>query len=276
TQRKDASRLQEFLTFCEGLRIRKSDALPAREDILIAWASSYAGRLAGRMVGAKLLAIRKEHESLRLAWLGGDHLCRTLKGVEELRPAMSFHSKRAPMTISMLEDLNKGLSRTSGADICIWAICLLSFFCQLRSGKILPPMQDLGKFDARKHAMFTHITESTAENGACNLHLPWSKTQKARGNNIWILRQEAPLDPIHAIHKHFIKNRLNIKHPIATYHDAHDNIIMLTRSKFVCHINRILRATGKGYRIMGHCFRIGGTTFYLVSGVLPDIVKKFR
>ncbi|KAF8236902.1 hypothetical protein L208DRAFT_1250269 [Tricholoma matsutake] len=275
-QRKDASQLREFLTFCEGLGIRNSDALPAREDVLIAWASSYAGRLAERTVGAKLLAIRKEHESLGLGWLGGDRLRRTLKGVEELRPAASFHSKRAPVTISMLEDLNKGLSRTSGADICIQAICLLSFFCQLHSGEILPPTQDLGKFDARKYAMFMHITELTAENGACNLHLPWSKTQKARGDNIWIPRQEALLNPIHAIHKHYIKNRLNIKHPITAYRDAHDNVIMLTRSKFVCRINRILRATSRGYpRITGHCFWIGGTTFYLVSGVPPDIVKKF-
>ena len=32
----------------------------------------------------------------------------------------------------------------------------------------------------------------------------------------------------------------------------------------------------KGYpRISGHCFRIGGTTFYLISGVPPDMVKKF-
>ncbi|KAF8219956.1 hypothetical protein L208DRAFT_1544173 [Tricholoma matsutake] len=277
TQRKYASQLREFLTFCKGLGIRKSDALPAREDVLITWASSYAGRLAGRMVGAKLLAIRKEHKSIGLTWLGGDHLCRTLKGVEELRPAVLYHSKRAPMTISMFEDLNKGLSRPSGADICIWAICLLSFFCQLHSGEVLPPMQDLGKFNPRRHTTFMHITESTAENGACNFHLPWSKTQKARGDDIWIPRQEAPLDPIHAIHKHFIKNRLNIKHPITTYCDAHDNVIMLTRSKFVCRINRILRATGKGYpHITGHCFWIGGTTFYLVSGVLPDIVKKFR
>ncbi|KAF8232002.1 hypothetical protein L208DRAFT_1274329 [Tricholoma matsutake] len=122
-----------------------------------------------------------------------------------------------------------------------------------------------------------HIAESTAENGACNVHLPWSKTQKARGDDVWILHQEAPLNPIHAIHKHFIKNRLNIKHPITAYRDAHDNVITLTRSKFVSRINRILRATGKGYPcITGHCFQIGGTTFYLVSGVSPDIVKKFR
>ena len=276
SQKKDASRLREFLAFCEGLGISAQNALPAAEDILLAWASSYAGRMAGKTVGAKLLAVKKEHERRGLLWLGGERLRRILKGVEELRPPSSFRSKRAPVTISMLEDLNKGLNRSSGLDICIRAVCLLSFFCQLRSGEILPPTKNLKNFNSLRHATFANIAESTAENGACNLHLPWSKTQKARGDDVWIPRQEAPLDPIHAIHKHFIKNKLRNDHPISAYRDDHGNLLTLTRSKFVRRINEILRSTRKGYpRISGHCFRIGGTTFYLVSGVPPDMVKKF-
>lgn len=276
TQKKDASRLREFLSFCNGLGITAIDALPAREEILLAWASSYAGRLAGKSVGAKLLAIRKEHEKRGLIWYGGPRLSRVLKGVEELRPISSFRSKRAPITISMLEDLDKGLVRSSGLDICIRAVSLLAFFCQLRSGEILPPSQNLENFNSQRHPTFAHIAESTAANGACNLHLPWSKTQKARGDDVWIPRQEAPLDPIHAIHKHFIKNKLNINHPIAAYRDTHGDVVTLTRSKFIRRINEILGATTKKYpRISGHCFRIGGTTFYLVSGVPPDMVKKF-
>lgn len=276
TQKKDASRLRDFLSFCEGLGIQACNALPAGEDILLAWAASYAGRMAGKTVGAKLLAIKKEHERRGLIWAGGARLRGIIKGVEELRPASSFRNKRAPVTISILEDLNRGLSRTSGLDICIRAICLLSFFCQLRSGEILPPTQNLEKFNPHRHATFAHIAESTAGNGSCNLHLPWSKTQKGRGDDVWIPRQEAPLDPIHAIHKHFIKNKLDNHHPIAAYRDNNNNIITLTRSKFVRRINEILKAAKKGHpRISGHCFRIGGTTFYLVSGVPPDMVKKF-
>jgi hypothetical protein len=111
TKRKDASRLREFLSFCESLGIRCINALPAREEVLLAWASSYVGRLAGKTVAAKLLAIRKEHNRCGLIWAGGSCLRRILKGVEELRLLSSFRSKRAPVTISMLEDLRKGLSR---------------------------------------------------------------------------------------------------------------------------------------------------------------------
>jgi hypothetical protein len=276
TRRKDASRLHEFLVFCRGLGINHENALPAQEDLLIAWAASYAGRFAGKTVGAKISAIKKEHERRGLFWQGGARLRQTIKGIEELRPASSFRSKRAPVTITMLMDLNGALSRTSGLDICVRAICLLSFFGQLRSGELLPPTQHLQKFDPRRHATFSHIAESSSQSGACNLHLPWSKTQKARGDDVWIPRQEAPLDPIHALHKHYIKNKLRMNHPIAAYRDSNGALVALTRSKFIRRINQILRATNKHHpRITGHCFRIGGTTFYLVSGVPPDIVKKF-
>jgi hypothetical protein len=136
--------------------------------------------------------------------------------------------------------------------------------------------QDLERFDSQWHATFANIAESTATNGACNLHLPWSKTQKGHGDDVWIPCQEALLDPIHALHKHYIKNKLSIDHPIAAYRDKQNNILTLTRSKFIGRINEILKATKRGHpHILGHCFRIGGTTFYLISGVPPDILKKF-
>jgi hypothetical protein len=276
TRTKDASRLKEFLSFCKGLGINEVDTLPAPEDLLAAWASLFAGRFAGKTVRAKLSAVKKEYEQQGMPWWRGQKLRRIIKGIEEMRPASSFHPKGAPVTIDMLTDLNNSLSRTLGLDICVWAICLLSFFCQLRSGEVLPPTQHLSKFNPLYHAIFAHIAESTADGGASNLCLPWSKTQKAHSDDVWIPRQEAPLDPIHAIHKHFIKNGLKIKHPIVAYRNTHGNLVMLTRSKFVRWVNQILHATNKGYPcITGHCFHIRGTTFYLVSGIPPDMVKKF-
>jgi hypothetical protein len=43
TQVKDMSRLHGFLTFCQGLGLQSNNALLAREDILMAWASFYVG-----------------------------------------------------------------------------------------------------------------------------------------------------------------------------------------------------------------------------------------
>ena len=71
---------------------------------------------------------------------------------------------------------------------------------------------------------------------------------------------------------------IDVQWGYSAYRDEHasGNLLTLTRSKFIRRVNTILRAANKGYpRITGHCFRIGGTTFYLISGVPPDMVKKF-
>lgn len=261
TQRKDASQLWEFLIFCEGLGIRNSDALPARKDILITWASSYTGQPAGRTVGTKLLAIRKEHERLSLAWLGGDHLHRILKGVEELRPASSFHSKRAPMMISMLEDLNKGLGRSLNMDICTHAICFLSFFCQRHSGKILPPMQDLGKFNL---------------NGTPHLHT--SQNQQPRMDPTFtchgpkLRKLKVTMSGSHTRKPHwtpFTPSTSTIQRTgwTSIIPSLHTRMHM-TMLKHSPDPNLYAASTG--------CLGQQRTTFYLVSRVPPDMVKKFR
>jgi hypothetical protein len=276
TKRNDENRVRAYLKFCEGLGIQGEDAFLAPYDLVTAWISSFTGRYCGKTVGAKVSAIKKVHERLGYPWNPGDRLCRMVKGIEQMRPASSYCTKRAPLTIPMLHDINKGLIRSEPLDICVRCIILLCFFCQLRAGELLCPTSDIQKFDPSRHATFANMSVSTAENGSLNLHLPWSKTEKARGDDVWIPRQQPPLDPIHALHKHFLKNNLDLHDPIASYHDKHGSIITLTRSRFIRHINDILRASGKSYpRITGHCARIGGTTFYLVSGVPPDMVKKF-
>jgi hypothetical protein len=90
---KDVSHRWKFLRFCEGLGIPNNEALPAKEDLSMAWAASYAGHLAGKTVSAKLLVIRKKHERRGLIWQGGILLQCLLKEIEELRPVSSFCNK---------------------------------------------------------------------------------------------------------------------------------------------------------------------------------------
>ena len=56
----------------------------------MAWASSYAGQLAGKTVSAKLLAMKKEHERLNLLWHGGHLLHNLLKGIKQSDPQVHF------------------------------------------------------------------------------------------------------------------------------------------------------------------------------------------
>ena len=72
TRIKDVGQLQDYVSFCKGLGIPDSNILPASEDLLIAWASTYVGRLAGKTVGAKISAIKREHLHRDLLWQGGE------------------------------------------------------------------------------------------------------------------------------------------------------------------------------------------------------------
>ena len=107
---KDIGQLQDYVSFCKGLGISNSDILPTSEDLLIAWASTYAGQLAGKTVRGKISAIKREHLHRGLLWQGGKQLCIIMKGIEEMRPASSYHVKRAPVMIQMLTDISWALN----------------------------------------------------------------------------------------------------------------------------------------------------------------------
>jgi hypothetical protein len=260
-----------YLQFCDSLGIRQEDAIPASYDLVAAWASSFAGRLSGKTVGTKISALKKLHVRLGYNWSPGN-LQQILKGIEEMRPTSSFCQKRAPITIPMLLDIDKHLVRSDPLDACIRCVLLLCFFCQLRAGELLCPTENLANLNHSRHPTFAHISESTAENGAANLHLPWSKTEKAQCDDVWIPQQEPPLDPIHALHKHFVRSDLELTDPIALYCKPCGTVIALTRSGFICHINQILQSSGKAYPcITGHCTCIGGTIPSISSRVYHQI-----
>jgi hypothetical protein len=129
-----------------------------------------------------------------------------LKGVEEPRLA-SYRSKTLQKPYQWWRTRTDGSAgylpstSASGPSVCS------------HSSASSVVAQDIRKFNPRCHATFTHITESTAQKQACNLHLTWSKTEEAGGGDIQISRQEAPLDANHAIRKRFIKNRLDAPSP---------------------------------------------------------------
>src|SRR5262249_25444196 len=130
TRCKDASWVKAFLEFCESLGVRNEDAIPAPPDLVAAWASLFAGHYCGKTVSAKICAIKKLHDCLGLQWSYDDRLHRMVKGIEELRPQSLIRAKHAPVTISMLLDIDKHLICTDGLDIYIRCMLLLCFFCQ--------------------------------------------------------------------------------------------------------------------------------------------------
>ncbi|KAF5374531.1 hypothetical protein D9615_009073 [Tricholomella constricta] len=249
---------------CNG--ISPSDSLPASESLLCAYASSFAGSLAGTTIRNKCSALRKWHIANGLQWHGGTKLSYVIKGAENIRPPSSIMPLRPAVSVEMLRVLSHELDPSDPFDCCALFVATTAFWGQIRLGELLPSKED----DATSNLVpcWSHLGVPNAA-GSQILHLPRTKTGGARGESVIITRQ-SELDPITYLQRH---RELNGDSAImASYRLPSGDMRAMTRRKFITRCNRILAPHGFT-AISGHCFRIGGTTHFLLAGVPPDIVK---
>ncbi|KAF5376042.1 hypothetical protein D9615_007663 [Tricholomella constricta] len=259
--------LDDFFRFCAGYRVPISACLPASEELLCAYAASHIGRLSGAAIRSKCSAVRAWHISNGLEWHGASRLSYTIKGCEDLRPPDSLKPKRNPVTVDMLSKLLEGLDLSSPLDVCVAFVATTSFWGQLRLGELLP----ISETNVNSPLPFrSDLREPNAKGSRC-LHLPSTKTQ-TKGEDVVITRQHVA-DPIKHLLLHLTVNMPKSRDaPLCSYRSASGRRVMLCKRKFLIRCNEIFAAR-KLPRITGHCFRIGGTTHLLISGVPPDIVK---
>ncbi|RDB22688.1 hypothetical protein Hypma_010121 [Hypsizygus marmoreus] len=90
TTSKYQSGVDQFLKFCSAHGIPLSDTLPASEDLLCAFASSYAGLISGKTIRNKCTAIRSWHIKNHVHYLGDQQLSYVLKGAHNMTVLASF------------------------------------------------------------------------------------------------------------------------------------------------------------------------------------------
>ena len=127
-----------------------------------------------------------------------------------------------------------------------------------------------------RHAIFAHIAESTTENGACNLHLPWSKTKK--GSRWWHVgsMSRTPIRS-HPCYSQALYQE-QAQHPPsyrllsqwAEQHSHTDTIYVYMMHQWHSEINKQKISMHFGSLLQDRWYNI-----YLISGVPPDVVKKF-
>jgi hypothetical protein len=168
----------------------------------------------------------------------------------------------------MLLYINEHLDWCNGIDACIRMVCNTAFFRQLHLGELVHPRQELSDFD---HSTHTAASDLDAHHGY-KLHIPFTKTNRNRGETVAIPEHSSAADPTHAIQVHFVVNWISASLPLCFYLDRKGSHLLLTCNKLLSRVNRILSAGGYNV-ITGHSFCVGGTSFYLLSGVSPEVVK---
>ena len=102
------------------------------------------------------------------------------------------------------------------------------------------------------------------------LRLPQTKTH-CHGQDIVLVDQHAPVDPVSLLKSHLQVNALWCDDPIFSF-SSPDTTSTLTKSIFLQCCNAIWSTLGY-LHTTGHCFWIEGTMELLIAGILPDVVK---
>lgn len=272
TRKQHKAGLKAYLEWVKAEGFDEEDHFPASAEMLQDFAASYLRKKGSRGISAKIYGVRAFHIQNRLPWNTTTQLKYILEGVRREAPADDQKEARRPVTKERLMMLEEGLDETDPKDIAVMAMASVAFFAQLRLGEILPPTEKPGRFDPRKNPVVGNLGEGLSRKGSRTLHLPWTKTKKEKGEDVVICAQRGKINPVAALEYHIQANELGRDSPLAEYREIKGKRKTLTTRAFMARCNEIWKKNGM-QRLTGHCFRIGGTTCYLLAGISPDVVK---
>ena len=103
------------------------------------------------------------------------------------------------------------------------------------------------------------------------LHLPWTKAAKEKGEKIYWAQQEGSSDPKAVLANHLRINKPPVNGHLFAYKLSKGSRPM-TRDSFITRIHKITKANNLP-PMAGHEIRVGSTLEYLLQGISFDIVK---
>lgn len=233
-----------------------------------------AGKFSGGTARVKLSVVKSWVQRKGLTWLGLDNLRSTLTGVEHKAPSSSFREQRPPVKLEHLTVLINRLSLdgTNGLDYAIRAGATACFFGQLHAGEIFPTSSNDPKDYDFAHLPAVRDLGPANHLGDRKLHLLRTKVLQSRGESVVLTTQPGSLSLTKALREHIYVNRLHPEDPLLAYRDDNSDLKVLSKAFFLKKCNAIWSETGIP-KMSGHCFRIGGTTHFLIAGVAPEVVK---
>ncbi|KAJ3831111.1 hypothetical protein F5878DRAFT_636411 [Lentinula raphanica] len=270
TQIRQHRQVDAFLLFATKRGLTPEDVSPPTEQLMCEFAVSFAGRVAGATARTYVSAVKKWVIRRGLAWNGGPRLDQVLKGVNRRTPETSVQEERSPVKAEYLRILFQDKEGDEGFRRCRNAVASVLFFGQMRANEALPRSSTTNMCPTS----LPRVRDLANPNGdgARILYLPKTKTQQVRGEKVVITPNGTEVDPVRALRKHITTNCLGPEDPLFAFRNRDGGLEVLSKSAFLSACNNIWGTHGIP-RITGHCFRIGGTTHFLLAGVAPDVVK---
>jgi hypothetical protein len=268
TVKRYSGAIEQFIRFCDSEGVPTHLRFPADEFVLCAFAASSVGIHSRSTPRNRLSALKAWHIAHNMEWKGSSRLRYVLNGVHNLAPQGSKRSPRPPINATMLLQLVEHLDLEDPLDIAVAACAVTAFWGQCRLGELLPSSSTaLHSTPFPTRAGFKRSNRNPL---ACVILLPRTKTH-AHGQEIILVDQRNPINPITLLKKHLRLNNIPVDTHLFAY-STPNGLSSLTKSRFLRRCNSVWHALGYP-RTTGHCFRIGGTTELLIAGIPPEVVK---
>ncbi|KAJ7668534.1 hypothetical protein DFH06DRAFT_1038988, partial [Mycena polygramma] len=264
--------LARFQEFCDNEDIPEFARMPASEELVSLFISSWAGRASRSIVDTWVSAVRAWHIVHGAEWQMGTHLRFIKNGVSKLVPESSKRPPRPPVSNRHMAALHNHLDMSNTFDSAVLACADSGYFGCNRLGELLPISST--SFDPTRFATRENVSFGTDNHGIhfYDIKAPWTKTTGFEGASL-LVSEQAELDPISTMHHHLVINRaVPDSSPLFSFQTA-KGWSVLTKDLFLTRCNEIW--TDSSLPCMtGHSFRIGGATEMLARGIPPEIVAK--
>ena len=194
-----------------------------------------------------------------------------LRAAEKPTPENSKRKKRRPYTPEFIAQIGRQLNRETPLDAAVFACLTTCFYASARLGEFTT--RTLTSFNANTHITPRNPSYDQDRHGfkVTVLHLPFTKTAGAEGEDVYWASQEGESDPTVALQNHFWINQPSESSHLFAYQVKHAQR-PLTKAKFLQGIGAAERAAGLE-PLQGHGTRIGSTLEYLLRGVPFDVTK---
>ncbi|TRM63420.1 hypothetical protein BD626DRAFT_402493 [Schizophyllum amplum] len=276
TRKNYGAGLLRFIQFCDRYGVPEHLRMPASESLLALFVAEMgAGNVQSGTVQSWLSGLAMWHQVCGAPWNGGSILARTKKGAAAMSSRiLPRRPPRSPVSLPHMTALRQHLDMSNTFDAAVWAVACAAWRGCCRLGELLP--RDALVFDKQRHmSRGTAWKEGIASNGHAWLSLfaPFTKTKLFEGDWLVFTATADDINVVDALRHHWAVNHsVPDDAPMFAYETA-TGWATLAKDAFMGRCQEIWVACDLG-SVLGHGFRIGGTTFLLLRGTEPWIVMK--
>ena len=258
--------------FCDEMGVSEWGRAPASQALLSAFVTHMATSYSRKTISNYLNGVQAWHILHSIPWgMEKAEMDTILRMAKMLTPVNSKRKKCHPYTPDFIVQIRQQLNCKNPLNTAVFACLTTCFYASARLGEFTTCT--LSSFNTN-----THVTpQNLSYNQDCHgfkvtvLHLPFTKTAGAEGEDIYWALPEGELDPTAALQNHLRINQPSANSHLFAYQAKHAHR-PLTKAKFLQRVGAATCAAGLE-PLQGHSIQIGSTLKYLLQGVPFDVMK---